>query len=314
MKSFFLLTLVLTAMTANVVSAQVSKPAAKIVEAKKSSFQKFSDRLSISYFGVLTTPHLDDLEHSRYKNAAISPEFGAAPSGKKKNHDTWPTNVWSQVAFNYDFGAKMKFVVAPRFMVPLASPVDMKKPEDRSTIMLDDMLVGFAGVVYATDDKKFNLWVRPGVRIPTSRASRNTGNGGMGSTSHQLDLTYSPTYDFDKTWQIGVFGQFRQWIIDDQYGMARFRIITNPYVQYTIDDVSKVAIYYENIIETDRRGKPEGDRDPVFKDKWQNVTAGYGRDITSKLNLFPYVGVFVNDEPITDKSVWFGAWISYKIK
>jgi hypothetical protein len=181
--------------------------------------------------------------------------------------------------------------------------------------MLDDLLVGFQGVVYASEDKKFNLWIRPGVRIPTSRASRNTGNAGDGNTTHQIELAFNPTYDFNKTWQLGMFGMFRQWIIDDQYGMDRFRSVTNPYIQYTIDEVSKLQVYYELMLETNTRGLPEGDRDPIFYDIWQNVTFLYGRDITPKLNIAPFVGVFVNDTPtITDKSLWFGAWITYQIK
>lgn len=332
MKSSFLITLVLTAMMANVASAQVTKPAAKQTskpaakpvakeEAKevakveaKSSFQKFADRLKIGYSGVLTTPHLQDIKHSRYKNAAISPEFGNAPKGKQKNHDTWPTNLWNQVSFAYDFGAKMKFVVNPRFMIPLASPKDMKEPEDRSFIMLDDMLVGFAGVILASDDKKFNLWVRPGVRLPTSRASRNTGNGGSGRTTHQLDLSFSPTYDFDTTWQIGMFGQFRQWVIEDQYGTDRLRMIANPYIQYSWNDISKIQLYYELILESDTRALPESDREVHPTDRWQNVSVVYSHQVTEKFSVSPLVGMFVNDTPITDKSVWFGAWLSYQIK
>ncbi len=334
MKSFFLSTLVLTAITANVVSAQVTKPAPKqmtkqsakpvvkeeakkvekVEEVTKSSYQKFSDRLKIGYFGVFTTPHLQDIKHNRWKNAATSPEFGNAPTGKQKNQDTWPTNFWNQISFNYNFGAKMNFVVNPRFMIPMASAPNMKKPEDRSFIMLDDVLVGFQGVVYSSADKKFNLWIRPGVRLPTSHASRNTGNAGTGRTTHQLDLTYSPTYDFNKTWQLGMFAQFRQWVIEDQYGTDRVRSITNPYIQYTLNDVSRVQLYYELILETDRRGKPENDREVVYTDRWQNVSFIYSRDITPKLNFSPLVGVFVNDTPITDKSVWAGAWISYQIK
>ena len=333
MKSSFLITLVLTAMMANVASAQVTKPAAKQtakpaakavvkeeakpvakVEANKTSFQKFADRLKIGYFGVLTTPHLQDLKHSRYKNAATSPEFGNAVKGRQKNHDTWPTNFWNQISFNYNFGAKMNFVVNPRFMIPMASAPDMKKPEDRSFIMLDDVLVGFQGVVYSSADKKFNLWIRPGLRLPTSHASRNTGNGGTGRTTHQPELTFSPTYDFNKTWQLGMFGQFRHWVIEDQYGIDRFRIISNPYIQYTLNDVSRLQFYWEHIFETDTRGEPEADRKIHFTERWQNVSLIYSRDITPKLNFSPLAAVFVNDKPITDKSVWFGAWISYQIK
>jgi hypothetical protein len=335
MKSSFLLALLMTSMISNGAFAQATKktkptkkpvaakpvavkPVAAKVESKapsaSSNFQKFYDRLKIGYYGVFTSPHLRDMKNGRWKNASISPEWSRTSKNEHRNQDTWPTNIWHQVTFTYNFGAKMSFVVAPRFMTPLASSEDMKKPEDNSFIMLDDMLVGFAGVIYSSDDKKFNLWVRPGVRLPTSRLNRNSGNGGAGTVTHQLDLSYSPTYDFNNTWQIGIFGQFRQWVIEDQYGFDRFRIITNPFVQYTIDDVSRVQVYYEYITETDRRGKPADERDPVWKDSWQNVTVGYNRDINSKLNLFPFVGVFVNDVPLTDKSVWLGAWISYKIK
>jgi hypothetical protein len=332
MKSSFLLALLMTSMISNGAFAQAikkSKPAAKPAPKaavntatvsksaevpKNSSFQKFYDRLGIRYFGVLTSPHLRDMKHNRWKNASISPEWSRSSKNEEQNQDTWPTNIWHQIAFTYNFGAKMSFVVAPRFMTPLASSTHMKEPEDNSFIMLDDMLVGFQGVVYSSPNKKFNLWMRPGLRLPTSRLNRNATNSGAGTVTHQVDISYSPTYDFNKTWQIGMFGQFRQWVIEDQYGFDRLRIITNPFVQYTIDDVSRFTVYYEYITETDRRGKAADDRDPVFKDRWQNVTMGYNRDITSNLNLFPFVGVFVNDTPITDKSVWTGLWISYKIK
>lgn len=314
MKSIFVLTLVLTAVMANVVSAQVDIKRIPKEEPKKTSFQKFSERLKIGYFGVFTTPNLRDLKNGRFKNGATSPEFGNAPKGKGKNQDTWPMNLWNQVAFAYDFGAKMKFAVIPRFVIPLAPNPSMKKPEDRSQVMLDDVLVGFAGVVAASEDKKFNLWIRPGMRLPTSHASRNTGNGGTGATTHQLELAFNPTYDFNKTWQLGMFGQFRYWVIEDQYGIDRLRTITNPYIQYTFNDVSRLQVYYELILESDTRGEAEEDRKILFTDRWQNVSVIYSYDITPKFNFSPLVGVFVNDTPITDRSVWAGAWISYQIK
>jgi hypothetical protein len=306
MKSSFLLTIVL-ALLPVIGSAQITAKSKRRVVQKKSSFDKFYDRLRIGYFGVFTSPNFHEMKNDRWKNAAISKQYSGGT-----NKDTWPTNIWHQVSFNYNFGAKMNFVVNPRFMTPLLNGRDMKAPEDRSFIMIDDVLVGFQGV-FSSDDKKFNFWIRPGVRLPTSRASRNSGNGGAGTTTHQIDISYNPTYDFDKTWQLGMFGQLRQWVIDDQYGFDRFRIISNPYIQYTINDVSKIQVYYENFLETDRRSKPADDRDPVFKDQWQNVTVGYARDVTSKLNLFPFIGCFI-DQPLTDKSLWIGSWISYQIK
>lgn len=316
MKSSFLLTLVLSALAANVALAQITtRPSTQDLKPNtKTTFQKFSDRLRISYFGVLTTPHFDDMEKGQWRNAAISPEYGNAPKGEHKNQDTWPTNLWNQISFNFNFGAKMNFVVNPRFMIPLAASRDMKEPEDRALIMIDDILLGFQGVVYSSEDKKFNLWIRPGMRLPTSRASRNSGNGGFGNTTRQLEVGYNPTYDFSKTWQLGVFGQVRQWVYDERYTEGRVRFYTAPYVQYTIDDVSRVQVYYEHMWENFRNQQSVNDKDPVYKDKWQSVMAGYSRDITPKFNVFPYVTCFVNDTPITDKSFFLGAWISYQIK
>lgn len=316
MKSSFLLTLVLSALAANVALAQIStKPSAQDLKPNtKTSFQKFSDRLKIGYFGVLTTPHFDDMEKGQWRNAAISPEYGNAPKGQAKNQDTWPTNIWNQISFNFNFGAKMNFVVNPRFMVPLASSRDMKEPEDRALIMVDDVLVGFQGVVYSSEDKKFNLWIRPGMRLPTSKASRNSGNGGFGNTTRQLEIGYNPTYDFNKTWQLGIFGQVRQWVYEERYTYARLRFYTAPYVQYTINDTTRLQAYYEHMWENFRNWESVNDKKPVFKDKWQNIMLGVSHDITSKFNVMPFVNCFVNDTPITDKSFWVGAWISYQIK
>ena len=311
MKRIFLLTL-LVFMSIPVAFAQLT-PDMKNPQ-DDDSFKKFSDRLKIGYFGVFTSPTLYDMKYGNWKNAAISPEFSRdAKNPKARNQDTWPTNFWNQLSFNYNFGAKMNFVVNPRFMIPLTSSKYMKHPEDRSFIMLDDVLVGFQGVVLSSADKKFNFWMRPGMRLPTSHTSRHTGNAGAGKTTHQIELAFNPTYDFNKTWQFGIFGQLRQWIIEERYGFDRFRTITNPYLQYTIDDVSRLQVYYELILETDQRSEPIDEREVHFTDRWQNVNLAYGYDFTKKFSVMPMIGCFVN-RPIDDRSFWTGAWISYQIK
>lgn len=316
MKSISLLFLILTATSTSVALAQMTmKPSPDDLK-PKTSFQKFSDRLKIGYFGVVTTPHLDDIEKGHWNNAAISPEFGQTPEGDGKNRDTWPANVWHQIGFNYNFGAKMNFVFNPRFMTPLATPTDMKDPEDRSFIELEDIFLGFQGVVYASEDKKFNLFIRPGMRLPVSRGSRNFPNGNptFGALTQQVELSLLPSYDFNSTWQIGIFNQNRVWIYDDRYNYSRVRIYTAPYIQYTINDVSRIQLYYESMLENSRRWESINGSKPMFTDLWQNVYVGYSRDYTSKFSAMPFVSVFVDDTPITDKSVWFGAQISYSIK
>ena len=299
-----------------VVTETVSKTE---VALPRSPFEKFYDRLRIGYWSAFTSPTFDDMGKGQWKNAAISPEKGggpkssANPNGPFENQDTWPTNIWHQISFNYNFGAKMNFVFNPRFMTPLASPTDMKAPEDRSLIMLDDFLVGFQGTVISSADKKFNLFLRPAVRVPVSRASRNGNNGGFGKLSRQLELAYLPTYDFNKQWQLGVFGQLRMWVYNDRYNWGQFRFYTAPFVQYTINDRARLQVYYETMIENNKRWKSINGKNPVFKDTWQNLMIGPNVDITKKFNIFPFLGVFVN-RPITDESFWIGAWISYQIK
>jgi hypothetical protein len=321
--SFLLIALAIFSWTSQVFAQMSLRPNPKDM-LPESSFEKFHKRLRISYFGIFTSPHMGDLKYSRFRNAALSPEFTGG-----SNQDSWPMNMWNQINFAYNFGAKLSFSFIPRWMTPLAHP-EFMKGEDRSLIALEDFLVGFGGVIHTSEDKKFNLWIRPGIRLPTSRVSRNSGQDGAGTLSHNLEIAYLPTYDFNKTWQLGIFGQVRQWVIEDHYDFTRFRFYTAPFIQYTLSDVSRLQLYYEHIWETNRRNKPVGDRDPVFKDMWQNVFLGYSRDITPKFNAMPFIGVFVNDKParinitpsdlgssdvrINEKSIWFGAWISYTFK
>jgi hypothetical protein len=308
MKIFLMFQIVLAFIITQESWAQMStRPSPKDTQPQE-DFEKFHKRLRIGYFGVLSTPNLREIDKGNWKNAALSPEFSDGT-----NKDSWPTNIWHQLSFNYNFGAKMGFVFNPRFVTPLADPETFRETgEDRSQIMMEDFLVGFQGVVFSSEDKSFNLWIRPGLRLPTSRASRNSPNGDAGTTTHQVELAYLPTYDFNKTWGVGIFGQFRQWVIEDQYGFDRFRFYTAPYVQYTIDDLSKIQVYFEHMWEIDRR-KNENKNAP-FKDFWQNIFIGYARDITPKLNVMPFVATFVNDVPLSNKSVWFGAWISASFK
>lgn len=341
MKSSFLVTLVLSALITNVASAQVAQkknknqPKKAPVKTKvvkkaattstqkteekvetKSGFNKFMDRLKISYSGALTTPNFRDIKDGHWTNAAISPQWDLEEDKKNtlhlKNRDTVPTNLYNQVSFNYNFGAMMNFVVNPRFSIQLAPSRDMEFPEDKGAFVWEDTLVGFQGVVLSSEDKKFNLFTRPGIRLPTSKLYRNSTNRGDGYVTYQIDITYDASYTLNNSFQVGVGGQWRQWVIEDNYSFRRVRLSTNPYVQYTINDVSTFTVTYENSLETDSRGK--GETKIRFDDKWQNVMFAYGRDITPKFNLAPFIGCFVDTAPISDQAFWGGFNMSYKIK
>lgn len=311
MKSSFLFLSLFTLM-ANAAFAQMStRPSPKEIEAdKKSTFTKFSERLRIGYFGVLTTPTFHDMARQNWEYAATSEET----ESYRVHRDSIPTNLWNQISFNYNFGAKMNFVFNPRFSIWPIGPKDTNQNPDNSFIQVEDFLIGFQGVVWASDDKKLNVWIRPGMRLSTSRGTRESGNRGYGTTTHQLELAYNPTYDFNKTWQFGVFGQVRQWTIDDRYNYTRLRFYQAPYFQYTLNDTTRVQWYYETMIENQRRWKTVGRKeDPKFENIWNNTYVGVSHDVNEKFNIFPFLGCFL-DRRIDSQNLWIGAWISYQIK
>ncbi len=348
MKSSFLLTFALSALISTTVSAQgsrtrsmrgvrpqqtVVKPVtttttttqavAAVDPAKKTPFEKFYDRLSINYFGQVTSPHLKKWSS---KNAALSPQLGDATLGRNngneerrcaKNCDSYAANLWSQVNFAYDFGWKMKFNFIPRWTTYLGNPKDMNRSvgEDRGFVGLEDFLFGLSGVVYTSEDKKFNWWTRPGVRLPTSHFSRRYNSGAFGDLTNNVELAHSVTYDFNAQWQIGFNAQQRMWVYEDRFNISRFRFYTAPYVSYAVSDKTKVQWYYQNMIENNKRFNSIGDRKkPTFKDIYQDTFIGVAHDFTDRLNIMPYVGMFVDDIPYSMESAYVGAWISYRIK
>jgi hypothetical protein len=311
MKSYFILFILTSFFQVKALAQMSTRPSPKeIAELRKSSFQKFSDRLRIGYFGVFTSPTIYDMERQNWDYAATSSPYQTFST----HRDSVATNFLNQVNFSYNFGAKLNFVFIPRFSLWPIEPHSPNQNAENSLIPVEDFLVGFQGVSFTSADKAFNLWIRPGVRLPTSRATRRAFDKDFGSITHQLELAYSPTYDFNKTWQLGLFGQFRQWTFDDRYNYSRFRFYQAPYVQYAFNDTNRIQWYWETIVENSRRWKSIGKhQEPEFRNYYQNTFVGLSHDINAKFNIFPFLGCIL-DRRIDEKSLWVGAWISYQIK
>jgi len=285
-KLIFLFTFIMVLINSNVWAQTKMKKAS--TEEVKTSFSKFYDRLRISYFGA-------------YAGSSIGQwDFMALDAHGTKSPDS-VQNLFNQVAFNYNFGAKLNFVVAPRWTANLAS-TSGHAPGNRGMLAMEDWLLGFQGVLFSSEDKKFNWWMRPALRLPTSKGSR------------EADLTFVPefannvSYDFTKTFQLGMFFFYRHWVYQNEYNFERYRIYAAPFVQLSLNDTDRIQVWWENM---------EDYKDEVLKEVVQNVFVGYNTDVTPKLNLFPYVGFMLNTTYAYEKpldATYLGAWISYQIK
>ncbi|MFL5785698.1 MAG: hypothetical protein ACJ76H_13865 [Bacteriovoracaceae bacterium] len=307
-------------LTTTTTTATSTQPVATDSVEKKTDFQKFYDRVSISYWGQATSPNLKKWSS---KNAALSPQIGDERLDKQdtrrcaKNCDTYAANLWSQLNFGYDFGWKMKFNIIPRWVTYLGSPRDMQRAngEDRAMLGLEDFLIAFSGVIVSSEDKKFNWFFRPGVRLPTSHFSRHNTNPAFGDLTSNTEMSSYITYDVNPTLQFGLNAQQRMWVFEDRYNPSRLRFYTAPYISITLNDKTKFQWYYQNMIENNKRWHTIGDKKPsTFKDIYQDTFLGITRDVTDRLNVFPYIGVFVDDIPLSMRSAYLGAWISYRIK
>jgi hypothetical protein len=297
-------------------STQTSTQAVSTTSAaEKTSFDRFYERLSIGYFGVFTSPTLQNWDG---RNAALSPAFGdtGKDGGCHKNCDTYATNLWNQLNFSYDFGAKLSFVFIPRWTVYFNNPHDMNRSagEDRAMLGLEDFLVGFAGTIVSSADKKFNWFIRPGMRLPTSHFTRHYDTAGFGDLTHQLEASHYITYQVNPKLTFGLQLQQRLWVFEERYNVSRLRIYTSPYIQYSVNDKTRLMGYYQNMLENNKRYKSINGKNPVFKDVYQDIMLGVARDITPTFNLMPYLGLFVNDVPLSTRSAYLGMWIGWKVK
>jgi hypothetical protein len=260
---------------------------------EKSSFDKFYERLRIGYFGAYSGSSLGQWDQT------------ALDVGGTKDKTSGVQNLFNQVAFNYNFGAKLGFVLAPRWTMNLASTSAYDK-DTNGIFSLEDFLAGFQGVIVTSEDKKFNWWLRAALRLPTSRGSRTN------DITYQPDIANFLTYDFDKTWQVGAFVVYRHWVYENRYNLERYRVYAAPFVQYAIDDTSRVQVWWETM--ANHNGE---DNKLAMKEMLQDILVGYNKDVTSKLNLFPYIGYHLNTTYAYEKpadAMFLAAWISYQIK
>lgn len=319
MKSTFLLLVILGTLTTSQVFGQTKKMSTPVKtktvtttpvveaaapEAPKSPFDKFYERLGISYGGFYTSPILDEWDTT---NAAISPEFVAT----KK--DSYSQNIFNQFNFSYNFGGMFKFHIVPRFTLFFTHPRD-QDPGDRAMVTIEDTLVAFSGTIWTNEAKTFSWWMRPGVRLPTSHANRTFNDAAFGTITHVLDWNNTFTFNPNKDFELGYTIVNRVWVYEDRYNLSKHRILSTLWTSYALTDKSKVQLYYDHWLQNGDRWKSINDKNPVYKDKWQSLSLGLAYDVTEKLNVTPLISAFINDVPFSVESTFLQLWISYSIK
>jgi hypothetical protein len=328
MKSSFLLLIVVSFFSAPIAFGQITKlkpklgakkqpvtttlhllasEARPVAQVTKSSFDKFYERLGISYFGAYTSPNLEDWD-SRY--GATAPE---AQSKRCNNCDTYAQSLFNQVNFAYNFGGKLKFNIIPRWTMFLGEPSDQDGGQ-RGMFLIEDAIVGFSGVLFVSADKKFSWFTVPRMRLPTSLASRGNVNKDFGRLNYQLEWNNSFSYVFNKEWEASLSLGNRVWVFDHRYNLSRHRLVTNPSVSYNLNDTTKIQAYYEHFLENNRNWKSINGKNPNYQNNWQNFMVGISHDLTPDLNVLPFISSFVNTVPYSTRALWLGAWISYTIK
>ncbi len=294
MKSIFVFVCILVVVfNAQILLAQTKSEIKKNEKVEeKSSFDKFYDNLRIGYFGAYSGSSLGEWDHQALD-----------VHGDKK--PDYVQNLFNQLSFNYNFGAKMGFILNPRWTTNLASTKGYARGS-RGLLAIEDMLAGFQGVIVTSEDKKFNWWLRAALRLPTSRGSRDA------DITYQPDLANNFSYDFDKTWQVGAFVVYRHWVFENRYNFNRYRIYTAPFVQYAMDDSSRIQVWWETM--ADHNGQ---ENKLAMKELLQDIFVGYNKDITPQFNIFPYIGFMLNTTYAYEKpadAMYLAAWISYQIK
>jgi hypothetical protein len=294
MKSSFFFSLVVAILVLPVWAQTTSTNSTEVPQ--KGSFDKFYERLKIGYFGAYSGSSLGHWDEK------AQDESGVRSSG-------YAHNLWNQLSFNYNFGARMNFVVNPRWTLNTGS-TSGHGPNNTGLLALEDALVGFQGT-FSSTDKKLNLWTRPGIRLPTSRSSRQN------DITTQPEVLSNLTYDFDKTWQLGVFQQVRHWAYENRFTAFRYRLYHSPYVQYSVNDKNRLALWYEHYFENRSNLKSQNNKNHRLQDYWQNAMLSWSHDVSPKFNVMPFIGYVLDTSYATKRPLepaWLGAWISYQIK
>jgi len=303
-------------------SVPVAAPAAAPApEAKTQTLME--SHLQIRYFAEVIGPNLGNTKGLWDYPDNITDNGNYDPDNA--GQDTDPVNSWNQISFRWKVSDKYHAFINPRFTVQHGSTNRIRranetaaaagrKTSDDGMFRNEDWLVGMQGVAWANAETGWSFFIRPGYRLPTSRATRNSGWMGQLEWFHSIDWA-------GKDWGFGMWHQIRLYVPsyhDPLRGDFNLNSASNQnerhrqyialYSTYKLTDTVKAEVYYENQV---GHNFAKGDKSYFsYKRTRQQQTANFGVSfpVNPSLSLYPFVRAYQLGTFDVD-TMGYGLWI-----
>lgn len=264
--------------------------------------------LQIRYFSEFIGPNLTFNKGDDYPDVTKNGNYSDLGT-------TDPIDLWNQFSFRWKVSDKLHAIVNPRFTLQLGSTKEIRycndngcgsgaRADDEGRWRWEDWLVGVQGVVWQNAEG-FSYFVRPGYRIPISRATRNSNWDGVVEYFHSFDWA-------GKDYGFGVWNLNRWYIANENKNGERYRIYIAPYMTYKLTDTVKFELYYENEFQHNaREGKSQGAKGSnslYMKRTLQTANVGVSFPINASLSLYPFLR-FYQLGRYDPETIGLGMWI-----
>ena len=282
--TFFLLTHIMCA------SAQEkTKPQEEKIEGWAEAVQK---KLRINYFSELLGPGFD----SKDGNIPEVNKNGTAIANSE------PTQLWNQVSFGWHVTEQWRVIFNPRFTTQLGNRDDLGSND--AIFRTEVFLTGVQGTIWSNGP--WSVWIRPGFRLPTSRATRDANWNGQLEWLHILDRAPGE----DTKWGFGMWTMARSYVRTNDSTDERWRLYNAPYVTYTITDKWRAEVFYENEIQ---HNEATGKRAYNYsRQTLQSGMTGVTYKFNPSLSVFPFIRYYTVRK-FDLSTMGLGAWISAAI-
>lgn len=293
-----------------VVPVKTVKPTAPVVPAapvEQKQMSLIQSHFQIRYFSELIWTDLTNHNgNTKYPGANKNGNYSGGSD---------PVNLWNQLSFRWKISDKLHAYINPRWTLQLGSTKQIRadnrdaaakgnKTSDDGMLRSEDWLVGVQGVLWSTKSG-WSYFMRPGYRLPISRATRSANWDGIAE--------YFQSFDWSQgVWGAGIWNLNRWFVANENNNNERYRIYVAPYVTYQINDTFKVEVYYENEFQHNAaagRSINNTKGSLLFnKRTLQTMTAGVSFPINPSLSLYPFLR-FYQMGTYDPETIGYGMWI-----